>query len=213
LACCGLGGDLGWVPRGSLQKDFEAACLAANENQLQSTKTSFGFHLFIVEAKKTHSMESPQQSAQVSEALRLLSHSIVSRTVPEAHPVWAVPSKETKRKRGPSRNDPPKNNKNEEETKVTGVLTEKELDQLFVRWKNVSRNKNILIIGFIAALEQGSQSLDSCTFGTRIQFGYATSLPLALLYWCVEPSEGPRRKGSRIFVFVLSTTFREQGRD
>jgi hypothetical protein len=113
LACCGLGGDLGWVPRGSLQKDFEAACLAANENQLQSTKTSFGFHLFIVEAKKTHSMESPQQSAQVSEALRLLSHSIVSRTVPEAHPVWAVPSKETKRKRGPSRNDPPKNNKNE----------------------------------------------------------------------------------------------------
>jgi len=206
---------LGWVPRGSLQKDFEAACLAANENQLQSTKTSFGFHLFIVEAKKTHSMESPQQSAQVSEALRLLSHSIVSRTVPEAHPVWAVPSKETKRKRGPSRNDPPKNNKNEVGI-VVFVLQE---DNSFGSFLLLGRNQgyrcfNRKRIGpTFCTMEKRSQSLDSCTFGTRIQFGYATSLPLALLYWCVEPSEGPRRKGSRIFVFVLSTTFREQGRD
>lgn len=92
---------MGWVPRGSLQKDFEAACLASKENQLLRTKTTFGFHLFIVEGKKT--MESlsaeqkTQQSAQVSEALRLLSNSIVTRTVPEAHPSWALKSpKETK---------------------------------------------------------------------------------------------------------------------
>ncbi|GJQ15504.1 hypothetical protein GpartN1_g7295.t1 [Galdieria partita] len=132
------GGDLGWVPRGSLQKDFEAACLSAKENQLQSVKTTFGFHLFVVEAKKTmESLSSEQQTEQspkVSEALRLLSNSIVTRTVPEAHPSWALKSvKEAKR--GP-KNRTAKTDSKEGTLGEEGLLSEKELDQLFVRWKN-----------------------------------------------------------------------------
>ncbi|EME27024.1 hypothetical protein Gasu2_52680 [Galdieria sulphuraria] len=132
------GGDLGWVPRGSLQKDFEAACLSAKENQLQSVKTTFGFHLFLVEAKKTKlSFEQPTQpSTQVSEALRLLSGSIVTRTVPEAHPSWALKSKK-EIKTGPKDRDSEK-----AVSGAPGFLTEKELDQLFVRWKNDPKHWN-----------------------------------------------------------------------
>eukprot|EP00871_Galdieria_phlegrea_P003281 jgi/Galph1/3954/GphlegSOOS_G2623.1 len=140
------GGNLGWVARGILEKEFEVACLSVPVNQLSRVNTAHGWHLFQVEAQKVSEPETfEEESRHTTEnlnVLKLLSNSIVTRSVPEAQPSWARSDhagNQTAEKRRPlpkKRLDATSENR---KVASPGFLTEKQLDELFVRWKNDSQ--------------------------------------------------------------------------
>jgi parvulin-like peptidyl-prolyl isomerase len=53
------GGDLGWVARGSLDKDFEEAAFGMKPMTMSGiVESQFGYHLIYVEAKKPEGLQS-----------------------------------------------------------------------------------------------------------------------------------------------------------